>query len=145
MFKNRKFYREMIDVKIVKSTDQEEIKQLQKHRQQYTSWVLYYNADPVFQELYPNSYKLFYLLMIFPLSVAWLEQFFSKLKLVKTRLRNQLCQTTLESLSRIATESPKEGSSDSQYEYFVDELKRNNWKMKMSWWSFCFYFVFGHE
>ena len=59
--------------------------------------------------------------------------FFSKLKLVKTRLRNQSCQTTLESLSRIATESPKKGSSDSQYEYFVDELKKNNPKMKMSW------------
>ena len=106
--------------------------------------MLYYKADTAFQELYPNCYKLLYLLMIFSLSAACVERFFSKLKLVKTRLRNQLSQTTLESLLRIATESPKEGFSDSQYEYFFDELKKNNPKMKMSLWSFCF-FIFGHE
>ena len=83
--------------------------------------------------------------MTFPLSVACVECFFSKLKLVKTRLRNQLSQKTLESLLRIATESPKEGFSDSQCEYLVDELKKNNPKTKMSLCSFCFRFIFGHE
>ena len=34
--------------------------------------------------------------MTFPLSVACVERFFSKQKLVKTRLKNQLSQTTLE-------------------------------------------------
>ena len=65
-----------------------------------------------------NCYKLLYLfiylLTIFPLCVACVERF-SKLELVKTRLRNQLSQTTLESLVRITTESPKEGFSDSQF------------------------------
>ena len=49
MSKKRKSYREMIDAKIIKSTDQEEIKQLQKQRQQYTLSMLYYNADTTFQ------------------------------------------------------------------------------------------------
>ena len=103
MFEKRKSYREMIDVKI--KTDQQEIKKLRKQSQQYTPSMLYYDTDTVFQELYPNCYKLLYLLMIFPLSVACVERFFfSKLKLVKTELRNQLSQTTLESLLRIATE-----------------------------------------
>ena len=122
MFEKRKSYREMIDVKIIESTeDQEEIKRLRKQRQQYTPSMVYYDADTVFQELYPTCYKLLYLLMIFPLSVACAECFFSKLKLVKRTLRNQLSQTTLESLLRIATESQIEGFADS-----------NNPKMKMS-------------
>ena len=132
MFQKRKSYREIIDVKIIKSTDQEEIKHLRKQRQQCTPSMLYYDADTVFQELYPNCSKLPYLLMIFPISVACVECFFSELKLVKTRLRNQLSQTTLKSLLRIATESPKEGFSDSQYKYFVNELKKNNPTMRMS-------------
>ena len=41
-------------------------------------------------------------------------------------------QTTLESPLRIENESPKKGFSDSQYEYFIDQLKKNNPKMKMS-------------
>ena len=97
----------MIDVKIIKLTDQEEVKQLWKQRQQYTPSILHYDAVTVFQELYPNSYKLLYLLMNFPLSVACMECIFSKLKFAKTRLKNQLSQTTLESLLRITTESPK--------------------------------------
>ena len=91
---------------------------------------VYYNADIVFQELYPNCYKLLYLfiylLTIFPLTVACVECFFSKLKLVKTRLRNQLSPTTLESLIRILTESPKEGSSDSQFHRQAKEKQSKN-------------------
>ena len=74
MFEKRKSYREMIDVKI--KTDQQEIKKLRKQSQQYTPSMLYYDTDTVFQELYPNCYKLLYLLMIFPLSVACVERFF---------------------------------------------------------------------
>ena len=41
MFEKRKSYRKMINVKITKSTDQEEIKQLRKQREQYTPLMLY--------------------------------------------------------------------------------------------------------
>ena len=76
MFEKRKSYREMIDVKIIKSTDQKEIKQLQKQRQQYTPSILYYDTDIIFQELYPNCCKLLYLLMIFPLVLYEWNAFF---------------------------------------------------------------------
>ena len=94
--------------------------------------MLYYDADTTFQELYPNCYKLLYLLMVFPISVACVEHFFSTLKLVKTSLKNQLSKTTLGSLLRISTESPKKEFSDSQYKYFVNQLKKNNPKMNMN-------------
>ena len=47
------------------------------------------------------------------------------LRLVKARPRNQLWQVTLENLLFIATETPKTGFTDSEYDYFVDELKKN--------------------
>ena len=76
--------------------------------------------------IFPNCLKLLRLLLIFPLSTACVERFFSKMKLVKTRLRNQLSQVNLENLLFIATESPKAGFTDSEYDFFVDELKNNN-------------------
>ena len=48
------------------------------------------------------------------------------MKLVKTRLPNQLKQTSLENLLYISTESPKEGFDDVVFEHFMDELKHRN-------------------
>ena len=79
--------------------------------------------------IFPNCLKLLHLLLIFPLSTACVERFFSKMKLVKTRLRNQLSQVNLENLLFIATEAPKTGFTDSKYDFFVDELKKNNMRM----------------
>ena len=70
--------------------------------------MLFYDTDTVFQEVYPDCYKLLYLLMILSVSVACVDCFFFQ------TLRNQSIQTTLEFLLRIATESLKEGFSDSQ-------------------------------
>ena len=47
------------------------------------------------------------------------------MKLMKTRLRNQVGQLFLDSLLRISTESP-ENFQDDEYKFFVDELKRLN-------------------
>ena len=44
MFKKRKSYREMIDVKRTKSTDLEEIKQLQKQKQHYIPYITPYTC-----------------------------------------------------------------------------------------------------
>ena len=46
------------------------------------------------------------------------------MKLVKTWLQNQLLQVKLENLFFIATEAPKTGFTDSEYEFFFDELKK---------------------
>ena len=93
-------------------------------------WLLLSKND-VHKEIYPNCFKLFKLLMIFPLSAAFVERLFSKMKIVKNRLRNSLSNATLESLLLIATESPKAGFEDDVLEQFVDELKKRNPKMRL--------------
>lgn len=45
----------------------------------------------------------------FPVSAAFVERLFSKLKTAKDCLRNQWSQRTLEGLQMIAIESPKQG------------------------------------
>ena len=52
------------------------------------------------------------------------------MKLIKTSLRNNLSQSTLENLLFIATEAPKDFHND-HYENFVNELKRLNPKMRI--------------
>ena len=79
--------------------------------------------------IFPNCLKLLHLMLIFPLSTACVKRFFSKMKLVKTRLRSQLSQVNLENLLFIATEAPKTGFTDSEYDIFVDERKKNNMRM----------------
>ena len=63
-------------------------------------------------------------MLIFPLSTACVERFFSQMKLVKNRLQNQLPQVNLENLLFTATEATKTGFTDSEYDFFVDELKK---------------------
>ena len=48
-------------------------------------------------------------MLIFPLSTACVEKLFSKMKLVKIHLQNQLSQDNLENLLFIAAEAPKTG------------------------------------
>ena len=76
-----------------------------------------------------NCWKLLHLMLIFHLSTACVERFFSKMKLVESRLRNQLSQVSLENLLLIAAEAPKTGFTDSKYDFFVNELKKNNMRM----------------
>ena len=57
-------------------------------------------------------------MLILILSTAYVERFWSKMKLVKTRLWNQLSQVSLENLLFFATEAP-----NTDY-FFVDELKK---------------------
>ena len=68
--------------------------------------------------------------LFFPLSVACVERVFSKIKLIKRRLRNKLSQVSLDSLICISAEAPDE-FSDTEYEFFVDEFKRLNPKMRI--------------
>ncbi len=43
---------------------------------------------------------------VIPVQTADVERTFSQLKLIKTRTRNRMCEKTLDSLLRIATEGP---------------------------------------
>ena len=105
---------------------------LRLSRSQYTPSKLWsdLNVDYVCKSLYPSCMLLLELSLLFPLSVACVERVFSKMKLIKTRLRNKLSQVSLDSLIRISTEGPDE-FTDNEYEFFVDELKRLNPKMRI--------------
>ena len=138
MFHKREAYYHSIDKKIaaVESPSMEGkelVMQLKKERSIFTPkmlWESFSHDDPM-KQLYPSMFFLLYMINIFPLSAACVERLFSKMKLMKTRLRNQLAQVRLDQLLRIGTESPKEGFNDNIYEYFVDELKKRNPKMRI--------------
>ena len=72
--------------------------------------------------VYPNCYKLFYHLLLFPLSTVCRERLFSKMKLIKTGLWNNLSQSTLENLLFIVMEAWKD-FHNYHYKHF-NELKR---------------------
>ena len=132
-------YEKQIDIKINITKSEEERKNLQKQRSQYTPskfWDEMSNNE-INKHLFLMCMYLLELSIMFPLSVSCVERLFHVMKLVKTRLRNQLGQTTLESLLRISTEA-KETFLDEEYEFFVDELKRLNPKLRM---DICFLFI----
>ena len=132
MYERRLSYQQSIDIKILKAKSKDEKESLQKRRSQYKPSLLWkdLNYDDVFKSLYPSCMHLLDLSLLFPLSVACVERLFSKMKLIKTRLRNQLSQVSLDSLIRISTEAPDD-FSDTEYEHFVNELKRLNPKMRV--------------
>ena len=67
--------------------------------------------------IFPNCLKLLHLLLIFRLSTAYFNRFFSKMKLFKTQFLNQLPQVNLENLLFITTEARKTGFTNSEYDF----------------------------
>ena len=57
--------------------------------------------------VYPSISKLGKICRVIPIHTADVERTFSQLKLVKTSIRNRMCEKTLDSLLRIATQGPK--------------------------------------
>ena len=74
------------------------------------------------RQLFPNIIILLELAIICPISNATVERLFSFLKLVKTKLRNQIGDDTLDKVLRIKTESP-EHLEDADLEALVDSFK----------------------
>ena len=130
MFEKKKLYQNNIDRKIL-SADNDERKTLVKSCEEYTPLLFKdLQHDSVCQELFPCCMYLLELSIMFPLSVSCIERLFSKMKLIKTHLRNQLSQTSLDSLLRISTEKPTK-FSENEYKHFVDTLKKLNPKMRL--------------
>ena len=64
------------------------------------------NTDQETREDFPSLLKLFDWLLAIPLSNAEAERDFSKLKIIKTRLRNQLGTRNLNNLLQISINGP---------------------------------------
>ena len=103
-----------------------------KQRKEYTPAAFFNDVsnDELCYDLYPGCVYLLKLSLMFPLSVAFVERLFSKMKLIKTRLQNQLGRLSLDSLLRISNEGP-EKFQDDEYENFVDELNRLNLNLQI--------------
>ena len=121
-------YQKNISIKITCEKSKEGKESLTLSKSQYTPSKLWVDlsVDYVSKSLYPSCMLLS---LLFLLSVAFIERTFSKMKLIKTRLRNKLSHVSLDSLIHILTEALDE-FSDTEYEFFVDELKRLNPKMR---------------
>ena len=96
----------------------------------FTPDMMLTEDDTVLRELCPNIHKLLLLLCIFPISVACVERLFSRMKLIKTRLRNRLLDVTLENLIYIALES-NEVLEDEELESLVNQYERKNPSMRL--------------
>ena len=137
LFLKRKDYEHHIhiEIKAVKNPTSEEgkkgIDRIHKARKMFTPQLLWKNSnnDDTAKCLYPSMMFFLYILQLFPISVACVERLFSKMKLIKTRLQNELSQVHSDQLLRIAIESPKKSFSDSTYEEFVNEIKKKNPKL----------------
>ena len=132
MFQCHKLYQRFIDLILTKENDKEKVEKLMKEKKNYALSKFYKDIshDETCRDLCRGCMHLLKFSLMFPLSVACVEHLFCKMKLIKTCLRNQLGETTLDSLLRISTESPT-GFNDDEYKYFVDELKRLNLHMKI--------------
>ena len=114
-FEKKKLYQNNIDKKIM-AADNDERKALVKPHEEYTPSLLFKDLqhDRVCQKLFPCCIYLLQLSIMFSLSVSCIERLFSRMKLIKTRLRNRLSQISLDSLLRISTEKPTK-FSDGEY------------------------------
>ena len=90
------------------------------------------NTEWTFKCKWPT---LFYCLLSLPLSTTCIERLFSNMKFIKTQLRNNLSQSTLENLLFIVTEA-WEDFNDDHYKYFVNELKRLTPNIRIQLWCF---------
>ena len=80
------------------------------------------NLSRAHRLLFPNVVILLELAIICPISNATVERLFSFLKLVKTKLRNQISDDSLDKVLRIKMEGP-ENLSDDQLETLVNKFK----------------------
>ena len=130
MLERCQLFQSLLYRNIVKEADQDAIAQLIWQQKEYT----------------PTAFLMIFLMSSFPmisiqdlciywsylwcflLRVAWVQRLFSKIKLIKTRLRNQLGQSSPNSLLHIYTEGQWKFQ---KYAFFVNELKRLNPKLRM--------------
>ena len=76
---------------------------------------------------FPNPAKLAAILIVLPITTATVERTFSSMKLIKTRLRSRMGESTLEHAMRICIEGPDQLPSET-LEAVIDHYK--HWKKK---------------
>ena len=59
-----------------------------------------------YRSIFPEYFKLLEIILSLPVSTATVERSFSKMRLIKTRLRSRLTDDNLKRLMRISIEGP---------------------------------------
>ena len=72
--------------------------------------------------IFPSCLRLLYLMLIFPLSTACVGRF--KNEACENPILKPVITDNLENFLFIVTEATKTGFTDSEYDFFVDELKK---------------------
>ena len=82
-------------------------------------------TNEMLKTMFPNLNTLATISLSIPVATASVERSFSQTKLIKTRLRNRLSDTSLSHLMKIAIESP-DTLLDTDHEDIVDTWNRKN-------------------
>ena len=82
-------------------------------------------TNEMLKSMFPNLKTLETISLSIPVATAFVERSFSQMKLIKTRLRNHLSDTSLSHLMKIAIESP-DTLLDSDLEDIVDMWNRKS-------------------
>ena len=82
-------------------------------------------ANEMLATMFPNLHTLAKICLCIPVATASVERSFSQMKLIKTRLRSSLKDTSLSHLMKIAIESPNV-LTDSDLEEIVEVWNRKN-------------------
>ena len=82
-------------------------------------------SNEMMKTMFPNLSTLATISLSIPVATASVERSFSQMKLIKTRLRSRLCDTSLSHLMKIAIESPDK-LTDSDLEDIVDVWNRKS-------------------
>ena len=79
--------------------------------------------------IFPSCLRLLYLMLIFPLSTACVGRF--KNEACENPISKPVITDNLENFLFIVTEATKTGFTDSEYDFFVDELKKKYIDMRI--------------
>ena len=82
-------------------------------------------TNEMLKSMFPNLNTLATISLSIPVATASVERSFSQMKLIKTRLRSRLSDTSLSHLMKIAIESPDK-LLDSDLEEIVDTWNRKS-------------------
>ena len=81
------------------------------------------SSETMMVSMFPNLSTLANICLTIPVSTASVERSFSQMKMIKTRLRNRIGETSLSSLMKIAMETPRK-LSEEDLENIIEVWKR---------------------
>jgi len=81
-------------------------------KEDMSSQLYDFSTNKTLKPMFPNLRTLANVCMSLPVGTASVERSFSKMKMIKTRLRNRLSEKSLSHLMKISIESPQKLSDE---------------------------------